>query len=221
MNEPDPRPRQEEAIAAVSSIGNLKSEICNGPWFFSDPAAVTLVRNTADSWDRTPFAQGSKAKGPTGGIDCVGFVEEVMRETGVAPAFNFPRSDADYKGHAHNDKIVDYLRGQKTDDPQSAQLARIFAKLENIEELVPKAEWPNRLVINTGLMPGDLLVIQPRIGIWHLPIMMTDRMFKHCAFPGGVTEGDITQEDYRSRIVAIFRARSQSEICNLKSEISP
>jgi hypothetical protein len=58
-------------------------------------------------------------------------------------------------------------------------------------------------------MPGDLLIIRPRTGIWHLPIMLNDRMFVHCAYPGGVTEGDITQEDFRSRIVAAFRARER------------
>jgi hypothetical protein len=82
-----------------------------------------------------------------GGVDCVGFVEEVMREAGL-PRFEFPRTDHDYSRHVHNDKILDYLRG-RVDDVQSAQLATLFAELPIVDHNPVET-----------VMPGDILVLK-------------------------------------------------------------
>jgi hypothetical protein len=182
--------------------------------YFSDAARRETFRAVGYSWLGTPFREHSRAKGLGGGIDCVGFIEEWFFEAGAAPRFNFPRTDGDYKSHLHNTRILSFLRGADP-DPQSAILHSLFVELTNLDELVPVAAWPRPAnhTGNTGLITGDLLVIKAKIpGVWHLPAMLDDRMFLHCAWApsgGGVTEGDITQGDIRERLRAVFRLRAQ------------
>lgn len=211
------------------------------PFHFSDRDRAAAFRAICKSWDRTPFIENWNAtevrsltekKGPAGGNDCVGFVEDTYFETGEFPRFHFPRAAGDYRTHAHNDKILRFMRGtyrapgSEEVDPQSIALAAIFLELTNLDELVPIAAWPAKPVINTGLLTGDICVMKSPIpGVWHLPVMQDDRTFAHCAFPLGVTEGDITQAEYRSRLKAVFRARAQvsslSAIRNPQPDIGP
>lgn len=177
-------------------------------WHFEDARHVELLVTEGQSWRGTPFAQNSRAKGEGGGIDCAGFCEVLMLASlAIAAPFDFPRTRADYEGHLHNDKILDYLRG-RADDEQSQILAARFAELTNIDELIPVAAWPHGRVVHTGLIAGDLLIIEARHGVWHMPVMMSDRSFMHSAFPLGVSEGDVTQGDFRDRLRAVFRART-------------
>ena len=195
----------EESVPSVPFVAS------SVPWLFSEPELAARFCAAGRSWVGTPFAGHSRAKGVGGGIDCVGFIEEWFAEAvPAAPRFNFPRSDADYKSHCHNTKILEYLRGQHP-DPQSKVLAAFFQELTDLDTLVPVPKWPDNLVRNTGLMTGDLLVIKAQIpGVWHLPAMLDDRSFLHCAYPLGVTEADITQHEFRSRLKAAFRARAPS-----------
>lgn len=171
-------------------------------WFFEDPAHIALFVAEARSWDGTPFGEG-RAKGKGGGIDCVGFAEEPLAVAGIE-RFDFPRDEGDYRPHAHNDKILNYLRGLHP-DPQSAILAARFAELD-VDEMIPDVKWPNEVV--TGLMTGDALIMRGDAGIWHMPLMLDSREFMHCAWPLGVTQGDVTSPNYRSKIRALFRARA-------------
>jgi hypothetical protein len=58
-------------------------------------------------------------------------------------------------------------------------------------------------------MPGDILIVKSRTpGVWHMPMMIDDRNFTQCAYPDGVSQADVTQADYRSRLKAAFRARA-------------
>lgn len=178
----------------------------NSLFAFEDPALVVLLEAELDSWRGTPFHFDSRAKGPGGGIDCVGFCECVMCAVGVTPAFMFPRTPADNSLHVHNDKILRYLRGEAAEDPQSALLARIFA------ELPPPIKKPVGAFgceLEPALLPGDLLIMRAAgRGLWHMPIMRNARSFMQCAFPDGVSEADVTQSDYHKRIEAVFRARA-------------
>lgn len=177
-------------------------------WHFEDARHVDLLIAEAQSWRGTPFVQDSCAKGESGGAYCVSFAEALMLATGaISQPFEIATTRADYNGHVHNDKILRFLRGQD-EDPKSAILAARFAELDGIDELIPVASWPNRRVLNTGLLSGDLLIIEARHGVWHMPVMMNDRSFMQCAFPLGVSEGDVTQDDYRDRLRAVFRARA-------------
>jgi hypothetical protein len=188
--------------------------------FFSDPALAEQFRAIWRTWDRTPFAEHSRVRGPGGGCDCVAVQEETLFEVGAVPRFHFPRSDGDYKSHLHNTKMLSFLRG-KHEDPQSLVLAERFAELTNLDELVPKPKWPERQVFNTGLMTGDVLVIKALIpGVWHLAAMQDDRHFMHCAYPLGVTEADITQADYRDQLKAVFRCRAWPPSAILDSQSS-
>lgn len=95
-------------------------------WFFDDPDAVAKLLAARDAWAGTPFAKWSRAQGPHGGIPCIPYVEEIMAAAGL-PRFDFPVSESDYSRHVHHDKVLNYLRG-KSEDPQSARLAEIFAE---------------------------------------------------------------------------------------------
>lgn len=175
-------------------------------WFFEDPVNRAALQAELPTWRPTPFHQGGMVKSKGGGTDCVGFVQMALFAVKLLPEFAFPRSESDFKGHAHNTKILEYLRGQRSDTGESALLASIFAELA-VDEVLPPSKWPARVISHA--MTGDVLVMKgDAAGVWHLPIMFDDRRFYHCAWPNGVTEGDATQPFYRDRIKAIFRARA-------------
>lgn len=124
-----------------------------------------------------------------------------MVDAGAIEPFTFPRTGADYSRHVHNDRILNVLRG-KDDDPQSATVAARFAELSIIEG--DFAETP---------MPGDILILKDGsertgLGVWHMPVMMTQRKFFHCVPRLGVCEGNIDDPTWRNHLVAHFRARA-------------
>jgi cell wall-associated NlpC family hydrolase len=167
-------------------------------WYFEDQSKVDLLRAEAKSWLGTRFVPFSRAKG--GGIDCVGFVEEVLAAAGLE-RLNFQRTDADYSRHTHNTRILDYMRGTN-DDPQSKVIA---ARLADIPVKDHEFTEPP--------MPGDILVLKDGsdrtgLGIWHMPVMMTNRKFMQSAPRLGVCEGNIKDSTYRTHLEAHFRARA-------------
>ncbi len=182
-------------------------------FFFEDAAAVQRLHEAFAKWDGTPFRQNSKAAGPGGGIDCVGFVEEAMgREAGVdrGEPFAFPRTSADYQSHRTEARVLMYLRGEH-EDPQSERLAQLFAELT-----LP----PDRSnLLPAFFLPGDLVALRRR-GMFHLLIMLDAPRFMHCAFPYGVAEGNIHDPTFSTHIDAMFRARGASAISNQQSAIS-
>jgi cell wall-associated NlpC family hydrolase len=173
-------------------------------WYFENAAAVQRLRSAAAEWEGTPFRPFSRAKGEGGGIDCVGFCEEVFVAAGVVQPFSFPRTDADYQSHRTALRILDYLRGKVTDDPQSAQIGAIFAEIR-LPQLADGGDATN---LYPGLfMPGDLLVLRDE-GQIHLPIVLRGRRFVHCMRPDGVSEGTIHDTTFSAHFVAMFRARA-------------
>lgn len=173
-------------------------------FFFDDAEAVQRLRNAFAEWRGTPFRPFSRAKGEGGGIDCVGFAEELLHAAGAVEKFTFPRSSADYQGNAElrAAKVLRYLRGEIEDDAQSAELARRFAELELPVERVTN---PNGLLFQ----PGDLLVLQHG-SMFHLPVTLDGRRFAHCAYPNGVDEGNIHDPTFSRHLVAHFRARAHT-----------
>lgn len=174
-------------------------------YHFDQPNAVSVFQAEIRTWPGTPFHQGGRSKGKGGGTDCVGFVELVLNAVGLLPEMVFQREEQDFSLHVHNDKILNYLRGKRP-EPESGFLASIFEELK-IDDVVPKSKkWP--FFYESRAMPGDLLIIRTGVGQWHMPLMYDNRSFFHCAFPQGVTEGDITAPNYREKTKAIFRARA-------------
>jgi cell wall-associated NlpC family hydrolase len=178
--------------------------------FFSDPHRAAHLGVEAHSWDKTPFREWSKAKGPGGGIDCVGLCEEIMLAVGAAPAFTFPRAEGDYQSHTIEEKILGYLRGHDKegnpiDDPQSAILTARFAEVEVPEfEGNPPPDF---------FMPGDLVLLRQGNpegtgGLFHMPIMVYGRRFINCLPRIGVTWGTMQDSTFNRHFIAMFRARS-------------
>jgi hypothetical protein len=200
-------PHIDIAVAKADFSAWPKPDATSRCWFFEDPEAQKLLIDEAEEWlglrpplysAPTPWARGSLAKGPGGGSDCVGLDQCLMRVSGAAPHFVFPRRKHDYSPHAVNKRVLKYLRGE-LDDPQSKELARIFAEF-------PIAE--GEAGCNVTLLCGDLIVLKTGVDLWHLPVMLGPSRFVQCMYPDGVSEGDIGQPLYRDRLVTMFRARS-------------
>jgi hypothetical protein len=165
-------------------------------WFFEDSAHCAALLAEAESWIGTPFMPFSKAKGKFGGIDCVGLAEEIMRNVGASPEFHFPRTSADYQGHAFGDRILEYFRGTGP-DPQSALVAARVVELLVIDG--EPVDDP---------MPGDLLVL--RHGeLFHLPIVIdSERHFVNALPRLGVVRGTLQDSTFKSHFIAMFRVRA-------------
>ena len=181
--------------------------------FFDDPEALQRLRDAAAIWDRTPFREHGRVKGLGGGIDCVGYVEELMIAAGVAERgdLSFARTDADYQSHRTWLRILDYLRGKVTDDPQSARLAAIFEEIMLPAPQGPSTNgrplrWENPPL--ELFKPGDLLVLRDE-GQIHLPVILRGRKFTHCMRPNGVDEGSIHDTSFSNHFIAMFRARAR------------
>ena len=163
-------------------------------WFFEDPDRAAALIAEAKTWRGTPFRRGSSAKGAGGGIDCVGLDESLLFAVGAVPKFNFPRDrKRDYSRHVYNDRILKYLRGQ-FEDPQSKILASRLAELAK----------------DIALMTGDILILKTGVDLYHMPIVLDPPRFIQCAFPHGVSEADITDPQYRDKLVTIFRVLAVS-----------
>lgn len=174
-------------------------------WFFDDPAAVELLIAACESCLDTPFRFGSRAPGIDGGLDCTSFLEVVMVKTGAAPEFKFQRRRRDMSPHVFNERIPNYFRG-KDEDPQSAVLAARFAELD-----LGGSGSPSTIATRSEIafhLPGDIVILKTGKGLFHLLCMTSATAFMQCAFPDGVTEGDIGAPNYRKHLVAAFRARA-------------
>lgn len=168
-------------------------------WFFSDPTNAEALVTEARSWWGTPFHFFSRAKGPQGGIDCLGFCEEVTAAAGLE-RWAFDRSSADYSRHVHNDTIANTLRGLD-DSAASRTIAARWAELPVVE----------RDFVDPP-MPGDLVLYKDEgttgLGVFHMGIMISPTIFMQCAPRLGVCEAQIDDPTYSSRLLAHFRARA-------------
>jgi len=171
-------------------------------WFFEDQDRVTLLHKEAAEWIGTPFRKFSRAKGPGGGVDCVGLCEALMIAAGLIREndFLFPRESADYQGHSPARKILKYLRGKEWRDEQSTKLARMFAEIE----LPPETGNLNPEIF----LAGDIVVLQKE-GQFHLPVILEGRRFINAVPWIGVSEGDMHDPTFSTHIAALFRARSK------------
>ena len=110
-----------------------------------DPAklAAALTR-----WEGTPFLEGGHAC--QRGVDCVYFVREILRESGVdvSPAARIPRYNVFAGRHHTHTPLLAWL----TDDPSAR------ANLRRLDEEDP-------------LESGDILAVKVSVGVHHLAIV--------------------------------------------------
>jgi cell wall-associated NlpC family hydrolase len=194
--------------------------------FFGHAAAVERLLAAERAWDGTPFREFSRAQGAEGGIDCVGYVEELFIAAGVVRRgdFEFARTMADYQSSRLELRILRMLRGEVADDPQSLRLAEIFAEVElpltdkaqcilaapDASDGERKAALKDHATQNLDpafFLPGDLLVLR-RGGEMHLPVSLGGRKITHCARPLGVQRANIHDPTYSENLDAVFRARA-------------
>jgi hypothetical protein len=181
--------------------------------YFDDPDAAAAFKKEALSWIGTPFRQYYQqnleahvdVKGPTGGIDCIGLVQEIFLRSGASEAFVFARDPADYQSHQLGEKVLDYFRG-KIEDPQSKRLAEILVELE-----IPKdVTDPNAVTPRDFFKVGDVLILKHG-SLFHMPVIIDDDLTIVNALPRlGVTEGTIQDSTFSKHLVAAFRMKPKS-----------
>lgn len=166
-------------------------------YYFESPARVAALQAEAETWLGTPFRPHSKAKGRSGGVDCIHLCERIFVAIGLfAAGFTFPRLPMDYSMHQDNSIILEYLRGQgragQAIDPQSKLLASVF------EEVGPDAEH----------MPGDLSSILIGKCSHHLCLGFDNRRLIHVFAKADVDFGEYQDATFKKRLETIFRARA-------------
>jgi cell wall-associated NlpC family hydrolase len=138
-------------------------------------------------------------KGPGGGIDCVGLVQEIFARSGATDKWLFPRTHADYQSHQTGEKILDWLRG-KADDPQSKRSVRNPARAGNSRRVTD----PHAVTPRDFFKPGDILVMRHG-ALFHMPVIIDNDLHFVNAIPRmGVIEGTIQDSSYSSHLVAVF-----------------
>jgi hypothetical protein len=175
--------------------------------FFDTPAKQELLRAVVASWQGTPYARFSQAKGSHGGIDCEKYAELVYVETGVLLApVEVPRTEADYNLVAHNNRLIDFIRGT-ADDPRSAGVAERFTEFA-IDEGKEFAEPP--MIGDLVIGRNDTAAVRERgEHLWHVAVMIGPRKFTSCTVLG-VREGMIQDPTYRRHFFAHFRPRPRA-----------
>jgi hypothetical protein len=188
------------------------------PSYFDDPEKAAALNKEARSWIDTPFMEYYQQrveefraqhpeitvdpKGRSGGIDCVGLVQEMFLRIGAFDKFVFERESADYQSHRLGDKVLDWIRG-KIDDPQSKRLSEILVELE-----IPDAvKDPDAVTPRDFFKPGDICVMQ-RGSLFHIPVIIDDDLHFVNALPRiGVVEGTIQDSSFNQHLVAVFRRK--------------
>jgi hypothetical protein len=170
-------------------------------FFFDDPAKQELGRAVASSWEFTPFAKFSKAKGRDGGIDCENYCEAWYFETGALPfLLDIPRSAQDYVQVAHNTRFLEFIRG-RAEDPRSAIVAQIFREFPVVEKDFTTPPIFGDLFVGRN---DSRLAREQGQGLWHLGIMLGPRKLTNCNALG-VRLGNIDDPTYRRHLFAHFR----------------
>ena len=198
--------------------------------YFDDPRNASAFRKEALSWIGTPFREyyqdeleagrakypgiaSLDVKGPGGGIDCVGLVQEIFARSGATQKWTFPRTSADYQSHQTGEKILDWLRGKAVAggadagiEPQSGKLGQILVELTIPDAVTdPHAPTPRDF-----FKPGDILVMRHG-ALFHMPVIIDNDLHFVNSIPRlGVIEGTIQDSSYSSHLVAAFRLKPQS-----------
>lgn len=190
--------------------------------FFADPARVAQLQKEIDSWLGTPFHAGSKAKGRTGGVDCIRLNEAIAIALGVVEPFNFPRVPMDFTQHNERSIVLEFLRGEypiseglasaspiigraearpsePLIDPQSTRLAARY-------EEVPLSGLRSPI---SGFMPGDLIAIVLGKAPHHLGTAYDSERFVHCLKGTGTVLSRFDDSTYAKRLHTVFRARAK------------
>jgi hypothetical protein len=172
--------------------------------FFDDPDRVAQLRAEIDSWLETPFHAYSKAKGRTGGVDCIRLNEAIAIALGVVEPFEFPRVPMDFTQHNDRSITLEFLRGEYrledgTIDPQSTRLAARYAELDHSAFPTPRSEF--------SPLPGDLVTFKVGKAVNHLGTVYDEARFVHCLKGIGTVLSRFDDDTYAKRLHTVFRAR--------------
>lgn len=146
--------------------------------YFSTLDRVHQLRSEARSWSGTPFHAHGKYKGL--GTDCVWVAEGIYRALGVIPPQDF---------------------GWYTVGAGSHLEASLVAA-----GVVRSGAFENALPVTIGaVLPGDLLGFKLGRVIHHVGIVLEGTRFIHSIQTVGVTESDLRDPTWSTRLYAIWR----------------
>ena len=146
--------------------------------FYNSQERVAALELEARSWVGTPFVENSAAKG--NGVSCHFLAAAIYKETGaLAQEFNPPRGTA---------------RGLKR-GPALAMIDFVDASLGD-----------RFSVVESGIQPGDMIVIAEDGRAKHVGLVLTGRRFVHVLRHVGVRISSLADSTY-SEVVAIRRPK--------------
>ena len=150
--------------------------------FFRFPERCELLKQEMESWFGTPFHQRSHAKGESGGVDCVGLVQDIYYTLGAIPEM-YPLPDYAIDWHKHNEHSM-------LEDFINIHYADCFLVIDK----------------DDPVMVGDLLGIIPRGRcIHHAGIVHREGMFAHTMLGKGVIENHVRENYMGFELGKIFR----------------
>jgi hypothetical protein len=179
--------------------------------FFDDPARVLSLRAEIDSWLDTPFHAYSRAKGRTGGVDCIRLNEAIAIALGVVEPFQFPRVPMDFTKHSDRSIVLEYLRGEYRESPDAPidpQSIRLAARYQEILSPELREAGPEAWLRDFEFLPGDLVAIILGKAAHHLATVYDGARFVHCLKGLNTILSRFDDSTYAKRIHTVFRARA-------------
>lgn len=159
--------------------------------FFQTPEQLAALYAEAQSWEGTPFFAHSCAKGPTGGVDCVNLVQEILATQGAIERQTFPVYPMDWADHQAESIVLG-----------------TFANSPHFAERFTPLPFPG-----TDPLPGDVLCFFLGRCVHHIGIMIDARHFIHAMQPTGaaIMPLDVAFGSRRviGKIVRIYRPTSR------------
>lgn len=150
--------------------------------FFRFSERCDLLLEESRSWLGTPFHMRSHAKGESGGVDCVGLVQDIFYALGVIPdMYTLPEYAIDWHKHNDHSMLEDFININYADS---------FLVIEPDEPVCV----------------GDLLGIIPRGRcIHHAGIVHQEGRFIHTMVGKGVIESNQNESSSGFELGKIFR----------------
>lgn len=133
--------------------------------YFNTQERLQALLDHARSWEGTPFFAYSCAKGPSGGVDCVHLVQDILVSCGAMQRQKLPSFPMDWADHRSESVVL----GTFTSDPY---FRAHFLALD-YPDSQPQA--------------GDILCFKMGLCVHHIGLMVSADHFVHALKPEGVS----------------------------------
>ncbi len=160
-------------------------------YLFEDPENARRMLAEMNSWayPKTPFRQGSIAKGPQGGVDCLNLVAQCFIVFPAVTQIVFPPYQLDTSFHRPSTQLTDALDAHPW--------------LEKIAEYDEDAR--DKPAVHE-LITGDIIGFRFGCSVWHLGLARGGNLqFLQCTSKAGVTMNWLDDPTYFRRVLTVHR----------------